>query len=102
MARCRMSHQFFAGFAPDGNKGWLTVAILLGLPIAIAVLTNCGSGSHIENAVSNPAPPALKITVNPPSATVAPGSTTTFTASPNPPTGFSLVWSVSPTSGGTI
>jgi len=91
-----------AEITPKGNEGRLAFAILLGLAFAIAFLTSCGNGSPVENTVSNPAPLALKITVDPPSATVGPGSTTTFTASPNPPAGFSLVWSVSPTNCGTI
>ena len=90
-----------AEIALKGNERRLALEILFGLAIAMAILTSCGSGSRVENALPNPTL-ALKITVDPPSARVALGSTTTFTASPNPPSGFSLVWSVSPTGGGTV
>jgi uncharacterized protein YjdB len=72
-------------------------------PIALALLCfifalgGCSSGA-------NPFvhPPELSIT--PASATVAAGSTATFTAvfSPSEPTGSSLAWAVTPASGGTI
>ena len=78
------------------------VAILLALALVIACQTGCGTGSVAENGFPNPSPLPLILTVNPSSITVPVGSTTTFTASPGPPSGFSLVWSVSPSSGGTI
>ena len=76
----------------------ISIALLFGIP----TLTSCGSGSHFENGFPNPNPLPLKLTVSPSPVTVPVNSTTTFSASPNPPKGFSLVWSVSPTSGGNI
>jgi len=101
MARYPMSLSL-AQIAARGNEGRPAVAILLGLAFVISILTSCGNGSHLENASPNPTPVALKLTVDPASASVAPRSTTTFTASPGAPPGFVLVWSVSPISGGTI
>lgn len=69
---------------------------------AIPWLTSCGSGSLAENGFPNPKPLPVKLIVSPSSATVAPGSIITFTASPNPLPGFSLAWSVNPGSAGTI
>ena len=76
----------------------MSIALLFVMP----TLTSCGSGSHFENGFPNPNPLPLQLTVSPSPVTVPVNSTTTFSASPNPPKGFSLVWSVSPTSGGSI
>src|SRR5579864_3408139 len=86
----------------DARERIPLVAILLALALVIAGQTGCGSGSAAENGFPNPRPLPLQLTVSPSSVTVPVNSTTTFSASPNPPKGFSLVWSVSPTSGGSI
>ena len=80
----------------------LRILVPLALISAIAGIPSCGSGSHVENCFPNPQPLPVALTVIPSSIALVEGTTTTFSASPNPPQGFSLVWSVSPASGGTI
>ena len=81
-----------------------TQRVLVGLAILFVVtgLANCGSGSATENGFPNPKPLPASLTISPSSVTLAPGSTISFSASPSPPQGFSVVWSVSPTTAGTI
>lgn len=74
----------------------------LALSLIFISLTNCGSGSRSENGFPNPRPLPVTLTVEPSPVTVAAGSTTTFGASPSPPQGFSLAWSVTPVNAGTI
>ena len=76
--------------------------ICLTLSLIFISLTNCGSGSRSENGFPNPRPLPVTLSVEPSPVTVAAGSTTTFGASPSPPQGFSLVWSVTPAAAGTI
>jgi hypothetical protein len=85
------------------NDGMLLLLTALAFVFVIILgLTGCGTGSSTENGFPNPTPLPLKLAVIPAPIAVAMGSTTTFTASPSPPPGFSLVWSVNPSSGGTI
>jgi hypothetical protein len=84
------------------NKRMLRLVLALVLTFLVSGLAGCGGGSASESGFPNPRPLPVKLTVNPPSATIAAGSATTFTASPSPPPGFSLAWSVNPASGGTI
>lgn len=84
------------------NKRDQRVLVALALMLVVADLASCGSGSATENGFPNPKPLPVSLTISPSSVTVAPGSTTTFSASPNPPQGFSVVWSVSPITAGII
>jgi hypothetical protein len=72
--------------------------IAIALP-AILLLAGCSSGGF-----PNPAVNPTSLSVNPPSVTVAAGSTTIFTAVYNAavPAGGALTWSVNPAGGGAI
>jgi hypothetical protein len=78
------------------------VLMVFALTSVISGSTACGGGGLTESGFPNPRPLPVKLTVSPSSTMVAEGSTSAFTASPSTPPGFSLVWSVSPSSGGTI
>ena len=84
------------------NERALRIFVAVALIFFVAGLTDCGSGSATENGFPNPKPLPVTLTVEPSPVTVAAGSTTTFSASPSPPPGFSVVWSVSPSTAGTI
>ena len=88
----------------EDNTKQRTLCILsvFALTVLIAGLTDCGSGSTTENGFPNPKPLPLTLAVVPSPITVAVTSTTTFSASPGAPQGFSVVWSVSPATAGTI
>ena len=90
------------GFPSTSRERAAHVVICLTLSLIFISLTNCGSGSRSESGFPNPRPLPVTLTVEPSPVTVAPGSTITFGASPSPPQGFSLVWSVTPTNAGTI
>jgi hypothetical protein len=78
------------------------ILVVFALTFVVAGLADCGNGSATENGFPNPKPLPVSLTVEPSSVTVAAGTATTFTASPSPPQGFSVVWSVSPATAGTI
>ena len=78
------------------------ILVVFALTVVVAGIADCGNGSATENGFPNPKPLPVSLTVEPSSVTVAVGSTTTFSASPSPPQGFSVVWSVSPATAGTI
>lgn len=80
----------------------LRILLAFAIIFLIAGLANCGSGSASENGFPNPKALPATLIVEPSTVTVAAGSTTTFSASPSPPQGFSVVWSVSPATAGTI
>jgi uncharacterized protein YjdB len=71
--------------------------IALALPVVVLSIVGCAGRPP------SPKSPTV-VSVNPPSITVAAGSTTTFAAvfTPDSPEGGSLTWSVNPASGGTI
>jgi len=79
----------------------LLVLIAVASMLAIPGL-GCGGGSVTENGFPNPKPLPVQLTVTPSSITVGAGSATMFTATPGPPAGFSLLWTVNPASAGTI
>lgn len=68
--------------------------------VGALMLVSCSSPLGVPNS----APPSIGVSVNPSSVTVAAGSMTAFSAmyTPTVPTGGSLTWSVTPTSGGSI
>ena len=100
MAQPAISEEAEARSKPDP---WARrVLVVFALTFVVASLADCGSGSATENGFPNPKPLPVSLTVVPSAATVAPRSTTTFSASPSPPQGFSVVWSVSPATAGTI
>lgn len=80
----------------------LCIVLCIGLCLGLC-LTGCSQGSA-SSGFPGPGPATSAVTVNPPSVTVAEGSTTTFAAAyaPEAPTGGSLTWSVVPVTGGTI
>ena len=84
------------------NKRAQRILVALAILCVVAGVAGCGNGSATENGFPNPKPLPVTLIVQPSSVTVAAGSTTTFTASPGPPQGFSVVWSVSPATAGTI
>lgn len=90
-----------AEFPSTSQERAMRFLICLTLSLIVITLTNCGE-SRSENGFPNPRPLPVTLTVEPSTVTVAPGSTTTFGASPSPPQGFSLVWSVTPANAGTI
>lgn len=90
-----------AAAVPAKTKQWM-LPTALALTFLIPGITNCGSGSHSENGFSNPTPIPITFAVSPSSITLVAGSTTTFTVSPSPPQGVSVVWSVNPSTAGTI
>ena len=100
MAQAAIGEEAWAGSRTSQRVQRILAALatLLVLP----GLVDCGSGSASENGFPNPKPLPVSLTVSPSSVTVAPGSTTSFSASPVPPQGFSVVWSVSPATAGTI
>lgn len=95
-------HRDEAEVRPGRKQRTLRILVPLALTLAVAGIPSCGSGSRVENYSPNPQPLPVALTVIPSSIALVEGTTTTFSASPNPPQGFSLVWSVSPASGGTI
>lgn len=100
MAQVRISPEAEAYSKPNARV--LVVVIVFVLAVVMSGLVGCGSGSASENGFPNPKPLPVSLTVEPSLVTVAPGSITTFSTSPSPPPGFSVVWSVSPASAGTI
>jgi hypothetical protein len=91
--------QFVASSPDCGEIGLCRrLALMLAL-VATIGLVSCAGG------FANPAPPAFTISVSPPSAIIAAGSSTTFMAVfvPSLPAGGSLTWAVTGTpSPGTI
>lgn len=85
-----------------GGEGALSILLAFAFIFVIAGLANCGSDSASENGFPNPKALPATLVVEPSPITVAAGSTTTFSASPSPPQGFSVIWSVSPATAGTI
>jgi len=90
-----------AVISPKGRDKLLLAVIGFGLCFVIPGI-GCGSGSSSGNGFSKPTPVPVTLAVSPSSIAVLTGSTATFTASPSPPQGFSLSWSVNPPSAGTI
>jgi hypothetical protein len=75
-----------------------------GMPLAVLLFSLGLVGCRNSDGGGFPGPLSISISVNPVSATVPAGSSTTFIAvfAPTAPQGGTLTWSVTPGNGGTI
>ena len=86
---------------PSLNNRCALPALLGALLLAPALLGGCGGGGKDDTynpalvaPTGPPAPPAVAVSVSPPSATIVVGGTQTFTASVTNTTNTAVTWSV--------